>query len=412
MPAESDGAMPRRILFHHRIRSKDGQYVHLSELRAAFEDVGCEVHLVGPRVLETASFGAGGGATDGLRARLPGAVTEALELAYALAALPRLVWAIVRLRPDFVYERFNLFFPIGALACRLFGIPYALEINSPLYEERAAHGGIALHRVARWSQRTVWRHADLALPVTRVLADTVERYGADPSRILVLHNGVDRAHFHPRDIGHCRRAVGLPEDALLVGFVGFVRDWHRVDRVIDALASGRLPAATTLAVVGDGPAVPALRERAARLGVADRVVFAGLVPRDRIADWVGAFDVALQPAVTAYASPLKLIEYLACGKTILAPAQPNITELLEHDRNALLFDDADDNAFSDALQRLCGDASLRARLAAEAGATIDRLRLTWLDNARRIVDRMPARGRREPPLRAASTPPQRMSRRP
>ena len=393
MRVEPGDAVSARILFHHRIRSKDGQYVHLSELRAAFEAMGCEVRLVGPRVLATASFGAGGGATDGLRQRLPGAVAEALELAYALAALPRLLWAIARHRPDFVYERFNLFFPIGALACRLLGIPYALEINSPLYEERSAHGGIALHRLARWSQRTVWRHADLALPVTRVLADMVEAQGADASRVLVLHNGVDRSRFHPRDTARCREAVGLPAGALLVGFVGFVRDWHRVDRVIEALASGRLPAATTLAVVGDGPAVPALRELATRLGVAGRVVFAGLVPRDRIAEWVGAFDVALQPAVTAYASPLKLIEYLACGKTILAPAQPNIAELLEHERNAILFDDGDDRAFACALQRLCEDAALRARLAREAAATIERLRLTWLDNARRIVERMPARGR-------------------
>lgn len=385
--------MPRRILFHHRIRSKDGQYVHLSELRAAFEALGCDVHLVGPRVLETASFGAGGGATDGLRQRLPGALTELLELAYAVAALPRLLLAMLRLRPDFVYERFNLFFPIGALACRLLGVPYAVEINSPLYEERSAHGGIALRRIARWSQRVVWRNADLALPVTQVLAGTVRDYGAAVSRILVLHNGVDRAHFFPRDTAQCRRTVGIAVDALLVGFVGFVRDWHRVDRVIDALASGRLPAGATLAVVGDGPAVPALRAHAARRGVADRVVFAGLVPRDRIADWVGAFDVALQPAVTAYASPLKLIEYLACGKTILAPAQPNIAELLEHERNALLFDDTDDDAFAAALQRLCEDAALRDRLARGAAATIDRLELTWLDNARRIVERMPARGR-------------------
>ena len=97
-----------------------------------------------------------------------------------------------------------------------------------------------------------------------------------------------------------------------------------------------------------------------------------------------AFDVALQPAVVPYASPLKLMEYLALGKAIVAPMQPNLLEILEHDVNAWMFDSHGDGALAAALTRVCGDSALRARLATAAHQTIDRLGLTWEANARRV----------------------------
>jgi glycosyltransferase involved in cell wall biosynthesis len=90
--------------------------------------------------------------------------------------------------------------------------------------------------------------------------------------------------------------------------------------------------------------------------------------------------------VVAYASPLKLFEYLALGKAVIAPRQPNIEEILIDDDNALLFDPAVPGALEQALTRLCGDPALRQRLAASAAATIARRDLTWLGNARRVTE--------------------------
>jgi glycosyltransferase involved in cell wall biosynthesis len=121
------------------------------------------------------------------------------------------------------------------------------------------------------------------------------------------------------------------------------------------------------------------------LGLADRVRFTGVVSRETVPALVAAFDIALQPAVVAYASPLKLFEYLALGKAVLAPSTPNIEEVLMHDDNALLFDPAADGAFEAALCRLADDASLRMRLADRARATIVEQGLTWRANAGRVV---------------------------
>jgi glycosyltransferase involved in cell wall biosynthesis len=123
-------------------------------------------------------------------------------------------------------------------------------------------------------------------------------------------------------------------------------------------------------------------------------VFRGLVPRDAVRDHVAAFDVALQPAVTPYASPLKMIEYMALGRAIVAPDLPNIAELLRDGETGLLFDAEADGAIARALDRLLDEPALRARLGEAARRAVGTQRLTWQNNAERSVElfRRAARG--------------------
>jgi glycosyltransferase involved in cell wall biosynthesis len=92
----------------------------------------------------------------------------------------------------------------------------------------------------------------------------------------------------------------------------------------------------------------------------------------------------VQPAVVAYASPLKLFEYLAAGLPVVAPNTPNIREVLSDRRNALLFDPEVEGSFTDALRLLCDDARLRQSLAEAARRSIDEAGLTWRANAERV----------------------------
>jgi glycosyltransferase involved in cell wall biosynthesis len=170
-----------------------------------------------------------------------------------------------------------------------------------------------------------------------------------------------------------------------LGFVGFVRDWHGLDAVVRGIAAWEGEPGLALTVVGEGPARPGLEALAAELNIADRVRFTGLAERHAVPGLVAGFDIALQPASVPYASPLKVFEYMAAGRAIVAPDQPNIREVLEHDRTALLFDPATPGAMWAALHRLAGDAALRARLGAAARAEVIRRDLTWAGNARRAV---------------------------
>jgi glycosyltransferase involved in cell wall biosynthesis len=378
------GTEPLRILYSHRIQSRDGQSVHVEELVAAFRALGHEVVVVGPGFYEqSGNLGDESRTVAVLRRLLPGALAEIAELAYNIPAYRRLARACAALRPDLIYERYNLYYLAGTWLARRHGIRLFLEVNAPLAEERARHGGLHLRPLARAAERFVWRGADCVLAVTDVLAGRIAAAGVARARIRVVPNGVVAERFAgPPD---------APRDAPVLGFVGFVRDWHGLDAVLTGMAEHPDPACV-FTIVGDGPARPGLAAQAQRLGIADRVRFTGVVPHDAIPHTVAGFDIALQPRVVDYASPLKIFDYMAAGRAIVAPDQPNIREVLAHGRTALLFDPDRPGALWDAVARLLADDDLRGRLGEAARAELHRRDFTWRGNAARIVGWVPARG--------------------
>ena len=373
------------ILFHHRVASRDGQAVHIEELIAALHRQGHRTVLVGPPSFAATGFGGSNPWVDRIKRAIPGALYELLEIAYNVKAFARLQAAVRAHRPDVVYERFSLFLFAGILVRRLYRLPLLMEVNSPLFEERARNDGLRLHRVGRWAQRVLWRGADAVLPVTAVLARTVAEYGVPPSRISVIPNGIDPARFAGAPgTAEAKAALGLPP-RLVLGFTGFIRGWNAVHRLLDFAAAHQDSLDLHVLVVGDGPARASLQDHARTLGIADRLTITGIVERDDVARHVAAFDVAVLPGLTPYSSPLKLFEYLQLGRAVVAPDTENIREILAGGRDALLFDPARDGALEEALLRLCTDAPLRARLGTAAQAVIAAKSLTWDHNAERVA---------------------------
>ena len=364
-----------RILYSHRIQSRDGQSVHLEEMVGAFRAQGHEVLVVGPGFYAASGFGEESGLVVKIRKILPSGVAELAEIFYNLPAWWRLRKAIEQFKPDLIYERYNLFFMAGWFGAKQRRIPYFLEVNSPLAEERALHGGLKLRRLARATQELVWRRADYVLAVSHVLAERIEAVGLGRERIVVTPNGVDLSRF--KKIKR-RKETNCP----VLGFVGFVRPWHGLDTVISAMAQSHLP--MKLIIAGDGPVREKLEQKAASLGLGERVRFIGVVPREEIPNLLGEFDIALQPQSVDYASPLKLIEYMAAGCAIVAPDQRNIREIVEHRRTALLFDPDQDGAMWAAIEELAANVTLRAKLGVSAAAEVTARDLTWTGNAGRV----------------------------
>jgi glycosyltransferase involved in cell wall biosynthesis len=374
-----------KILYHHRTRSKDGQYVHIEEMIHALRDLGHEVIIVAPPGSESEDFGSDAGVVAWLKRHIPKFIYELMELAYSFVAYRQLAAAVKKHRPDCLYERYNLFLPAGIWIKRRFGLPMLLEINAPIFEERARYDGLALKGLARWSQAYAWRNADCVLPVTGVLADIVADYGVPRERIAVIPNGINWEQFERApEHAQAKAALGL-QDRLVLGFTGFVRDWHGLDKVIDMIAQDPPESSRHLLVVGDGPARAALEAQADALNIRHRVSFTGVIGRADVAKYVAAFDIALQPAVVSYASPLKLFEYLALGKAIIGPAQPNLMEILSDGENAVLFDPVAADGMAKAIGRLSADAALRKRMGESARDTITEKKLTWRENAIRVV---------------------------
>ena len=374
-----------KILFHHRIASRDGQAVHIEELIAALTARGHEVVLVGPPGLEQTSFGGSSALVDRIKRAIPAAIYELLEVAYNAKAFLRLRAAVRAHKPEIIYERFSLFLFAGVWVRRLSDLPVLLEVNSPLYEERAKNDGLKLHRLGRWAQRMIWNNVDCVLPVTHVLARIVTDYGVPPARVAVIPNGINTERFgHAPSTDSAKQALGLAS-RLVVGFAGFIRGWNETDRIVDFIAEHGAEHDLHFLVVGDGPAHTSLLEYARRKNVAERVTITGVIPRDQVADRVSAFDIAVVPGATPYSSPLKLLEYMYLGRAIAAPDTANIREILTDGHDAVLFDPARPDAMEEALLRLCGDDALRVCLGQQARQTIIGKKLTWSRNAERVI---------------------------
>ena len=375
-----------KILYHHRTRSKDGQYVHIEEMIRALRQLGHEVIVVAPPSAETESFGSDAGMVAWLKRSLPQFIYEIMELAYSLVAYRRLARAVRQHQPDCLYERYNLFLPAGIWIKRKFGLPMLLEVNAPIFEERARYDGLALKGLARWSQAYTWKAADYVLPVTGVLGDIVASYGVPRERIVVIPNGINASQFSAAPEPQAAKAALGLDGHIVLGFTGFVRDWHGLDKVISMIANDPPESGRHLLVVGDGPARAALEAQADALNISHRVSFTGVIGRDEVARYVAAFDIALQPAVVEYASPLKLFEYLALGKAIIGPAQPNLMEILTDGQNAVLFDPQAADGMAGAISKLTSDAALRQHVGENARKTISEKQLTWRENASRAVE--------------------------
>lgn len=378
-----------KLLYHHRTRSRDGQSVHIDELIGALRALGHEVVVVEPQRVQATK-------SSLKKTFIPKIVYELMELAYSAVEYRRLAEAVRTHRPDALYQRANVLMLSGVWLARRFRLPYLLEVNAPIAAERSKYGGMALPALAAWTERVMWRAADRVLPVTEVLADLVAASGVPRARISVIPNGVDRSRFQAMDGPTAKQRLGL-DRKLVLGFVGFIREWHRLDRVIALLAEAGTLQNAHLLIVGDGPVRAALEATARGLGVSDRVTITGVIERDQVAGYISAFDIALQPEVVAYASPLKLFEYMALGRAIVAPDAPNIREIVTDGIDCLLFDPEQPDGLAAALHRLAGDAGLRERLGHGAIAKIAERRLTWRDNAIKVAA-LAAEGPAEPDM--------------
>ncbi|HED65611.1 MAG TPA: glycosyltransferase family 1 protein [Planctomycetes bacterium] len=393
-----------RILYHHRTQAEDGQAVHVRALLGAFERAGHAVFESG-----LVKHGAGASPEHGAEpsppdskgrrrwgwvTRLPRFARELAEYGYNTVARQRLLTDGRHFEPDFLYERYAFANAAGTMVAPRLGVPLVLEVNSPMVLELERTRGLSFPRIARRLEDWIFCSADAVCCVTEVLAGMLVDLGVERDRVLVTPNGVDldayRQTFAEGARAKARVRLGLPPEAegeVVIGFVGYYRDWHRLDVVLQAMAEPGLEAAR-LVLVGEGPARESLEREADRLALADRVHFAGRRPHAEIPALLAAFDQAVVPAINEYASPLKLHEYMAAGLATIAPDQPNLREVLRNEHDALLVPPGDADAMAAAVLRLARDGGLRTRLGERARSTVVERDLTWDGNARRVVERV------------------------
>jgi glycosyltransferase involved in cell wall biosynthesis len=213
-------------------------------------------------------------------------------------------------------------------------------------------------QVARKEARYTYRVAHKVLCVSEpAKSHLVEVWGVDAGKIVVMPNGVDTQLFRPQnDTQTVRASLGL-DGQPVVSFVGSFQLWHGIEQLVESFARvlHEVPQARLL-LVGDGPARPNVEDAVRRLGLASNVTITGLVPQAKIPEILAAVDVAVIPyprlPKELWFSPLKLYEYMAAGKAIVASASGQITEVVQDGINGLLVSPGDVDEFAQAIARL------------------------------------------------------------
>lgn len=347
-----------------------GHTIRASEILAALEKLGHQVIRLEAGAASTTKTAVS--AYRGLVKKfLPRPVAmrlrDAGRVAHGRRYAKRLIEASQQARPDVILETHIAFSLAGKIASEQTGLPLVLDDVTPASEEEQQYG-VGLKKIARDIHRQVTDRADLLIAVNKTMVQTLLQDGLPAQKIIIVENGIDGQLFHPQVDGREIRArYGLRRNESVIVYVGSFQPFHRVDLLIRALAQLKSDRSARLLLVGQGRHTAECQALARQLSLLEKVVFAGLVPYGQIPGHVAAADVAVIPAHTGYSNPMKLYEYLALGKAVVAPRQETITEVVTHNRNAYLFEPEDDRALAAALQRLIDDDALRTRLGRQAG---------------------------------------------
>ncbi len=367
------------------IRGVKGASVHVREFTEAFASSGHEVLLVAQRLgpLE------GGEPSVPVTAIPPSpkvrALLKALQpRAYNAELEPALEELIADWRPDLLYERYALFGLAGVRTARRSGVSHFLEVNAPLVEEATAHRGLREVPAAKSAEREILAATDQVFAVSRELARMLE---VDPTKVEVLPNAVNPERVRPDGRRETvRRTLGF-EDDFVVGFVGSLKPWHGVEVLLEAFRrlAEREPRARLL-LVGDGPEREKIEAHAADM--TGRVVLTGPVGHEMVLGYLEAMDVCTAPYSTAkdfYFSPLKVFEYMAMGRPVVASRVAQIIDLIKPEETGLLVEPGDPNALAEALARVARrpEAALRMGSAARRWVVEHR---TWERNVGQVVD--------------------------
>ena len=269
-------------------------------------------------------------------------------------------------------------------AARVFGIPTVYDAHHP-----------PVNRVARMMISSFSRSGNLVGMSfnSRGLREIYSRLGIAGRNPVVAPNGFEREVFEGEsDVSSLRKRLGLPLGRKIVCYCGNTYRGRGLEMLVRAAA--RMPEMEFL-IVGGRERDNVLWREMARQERAENFRMEGFVAQREVAAYLLASDVLVMPyssGVTIrdgteageFTSPLKLFEYMATGKPIVATGVPSVLEILKPGENSVVIPPDDEEEFIRALEAVLGDSELCARISEKARS--DASKYTWERRIERIIE--------------------------
>lgn len=298
-------------------------------------------------------------------------------------------WVGTRLR--FVWQQHDIFSGPGASYARQRGVPLVAFVHAPVVWE-AHRWGVRRplwgRLIERYSERPSLLAADLVACVSEEVGTELRRLGVSSERIFVTPMSVDASRFYPTIDGQSVRSRLNLGGAFVVGWTGSFRQFHGLDVVLHAFACLlREHADARLLLVGEGLERPAVQRLAVALGIEHAVVFPGVVGHREIPQYIAAMDTAVVSASSResfHYSPLKLREYMLCGKPAIAPAVGEMQRGFRDGVNVIHYEPGDVMSLHRAMRVVAFDPK-RAGAVAKEGYRVAITDGTWDAQLERLL---------------------------
>jgi glycosyltransferase involved in cell wall biosynthesis len=299
-------------------------------------------------------------------------------------------------KPTLLYVRYHPFTPSPTIIARILRVPSLLEVNGALddfveiWDPPKPITSIVLKTIA-----PSLRAASAVIAVAEELAEHVQQtVGIEPDRLHVVDNGVNTGLFRPLDSAECRKKLGLKQDARIVTFVGTLSVYQGLDTLLDAceqLVQAKGYDIRTL-IVGDGALRTDVERTISEKNLENCVTLVGRVPLEDVPQYVCAGDACVAPFAECVStaggfSPLKVYEYMACGKAVVASDFSCFSNVLSEGPCGLVTEPGNATALSQAVLRLLENPA-EAEQMGRRGRELVEKRFTWDIATDKIVDIM------------------------
>jgi glycosyltransferase involved in cell wall biosynthesis len=216
-----------------------------------------------------------------------------------------------------------------------------------------------------------WRGVDEFFTVSNFVKNQLHNFGIDNNRINVITSKADTEHFRPDINGdEIRKKYNLT--GTIITFLGTFGKWHGIEFLIDAAPKifALIPDAKIM-LIGDGELRGKIDEKIDKLKIRDRIIMCGLVDLTDVPKYLAASDILVSPCIPNEKgefinSPVKIFEYLAMGKPLVASDIGQQKEIIKDRENGLLFKTFDENEFVEKIIELKNNKELQTKLSINA----------------------------------------------
>jgi glycosyltransferase involved in cell wall biosynthesis len=200
-----------------------------------------------------------------------------------------------------------------------------------------------LSAITRFLEKKVYSKVDRVLIISPMLSRYVIGMGAPAERVKQLLLGIDMAVFRPAPANpDIREKSGFGADSLVITFVGTLYDFSGLDTFIRQFPNvlEKVPEARLL-IVGDGPQRSSLERIISALGLNKQVLITGFQPFETMPQYINLAAVCINPFlktdVTKDIFPTKIVQYMGCGKAVIATPLPGLKALVPGEGQGIVY---------------------------------------------------------------------------